>query len=273
MKSARRGSINIILILLLVLFSVKTFAQDSKDMASEAAQTTPNKDLNSGKSTEKKIVRVKRPPPPPRTLNSAFISSYSIYRFMQIFEDGNTYGYFNNQTGLNTPGSTYILSSFVLRSTENSRSQTDLQSFALGMYFYSPQINGFGLVGNYGYAGPATDTWRLGFYHVLSGTVGSFNFAFNNYLLSQNTSGTMGRYLNFYAISTAMGGVALAGNFTYTWNREAKDPFTVIAVDPALTFSIIQNLRGSIMYNYSKVSTVEKATSWVSVGIDFSQKF
>lgn len=260
----------------------QTDSSQSEPMSSASAPTKANsiakahvaqpRRLNSRASqTVKPRPKSNRPPEPPRSSYSLAPVSFTILRLMQLNQAGANASLLYSQTGLNTPGSTYLLSTIGLRSSTSARSLTDYSGFFAGLNFYSPQFSGFGLASTLSVAGASTDTWRGGPYHVFMTRLGSFSLITVNHLLLNNASGSIGRFLNLWLFSFAGGLISSIGSITYTWSNDSQPQVNTLSIDPTITLRIYQSLRLAVSYTHSRTGDISTSTS--GVGLEFNQSF
>ncbi len=235
-----------------------------KNVSSQKADTRPRPRPNSPRS-----------PAPPRSKNSPAPFSFSVFRFMQLNQADSISHQLFNQTGLNTPGATYLLSTFAFRTAGNARSFTDYSGFLAGLNFYSPQVSGFGLAATLSAAGANTDTWRGGPYHAFRAKWGSIGLFLVNHLLLNRMAESAGRFLSLWNISYAGGLVSSIGSISYSWNNDVAPAVSTISVDPTLSVRLYESVKLAVSYSFSNSfsNTGDVSSTTLGYGLEINQSF
>ncbi len=277
--------------LIISLSSVNLFAQADAESVQEqntdaigesSINSNSGSDLTLSVNSRKRVKSIEgrdkkqrpkseRPPEAPRSSYSPAPFSFSILRFLQLNQSGTNTGLFYTQTGLNTPGSTYLLTTLALASPASARSFTDYYGFSAGLNIYSPQIAGFGIASTLSVAGANTDTWRGGPYHAFMTRLADFNFFMFNHLLLNRTSDSSGRFLNLWILSFAEGLISAMGSISYTWNNDLQPQVNLLVVDNTVSIRVYQTIRFTLLYSQSQSGSIN--TSTTGAGLEINQRF
>ena len=234
----------------------------------ESAETNPPKVANSAK---KRAAKPKGPTPPPRTKYSVSPASFTVFRFMQTDQGGRSSAFLYNQTGLNTPGSTFLLATLSFRSDPQAQTVTDLASFNASLSFYTPQLSGFGLASAFSATGANTDTWRGGPYFAYLDKFGTLSFLLASHLLFTTASEDTGRFQTLWTLSYAGGLIASTGSVTYSWDNRNEQSLTTTSVSPVVSIKVYENLRFALLYTHSV--TGDTSTTTTGMGLELNQSF
>jgi hypothetical protein len=222
-------------------------------------------------SGQKRPRKVSAPNAPPKSKYSVVPFSFTFFRFMQTEQAGESSSLMYNQTGLNTPASTFLLSTFSLRTSSQARSSTDFSTFSSTLSFYSPQYSGLGLVGAFSSAGAGTDTWRGGPYFVFGSKFGTLGLIVVNHLVLTSATIETGRFYSLWSLAYANSLIVSTGTLTYSWDNQSQPNYTTTNFSPVVSIKLYQSLRFALLYNLS--ATGDRSTSSTGLGLEVYQSF
>jgi len=208
---------------------------------------------------------------PKKSRYSVVPFSFNLFRFMQTEQAGTSSSLMYNQTGMKTPGSTFLLATFSFRTDSQARSSTDFSTFSSNLGFYTPQLGGFGLVAAFSATGAGTDSWRGGPYFVFGSKFGSLGLIVVNHLVLTAPTIETGRLYSLWSLAYANSLIVSTGTLTYAWDNQSQPNTATTSFSPVISVKLYESLRFAFLYTLS--STGDRSTSTTGLGLEIYQSF
>jgi hypothetical protein len=202
--------------------------------------------------------------------HSVLSSSFAYFRFMENSNLDLKTGVVQNKTGLNLPGSTYLIATNTFRSTSGSQSNVDLQTFSTSYLFFSPHLYNTGLIGSFDSSGAGTQTGRMGVYFKLSWATDSTKGVIVPAVTVPKNGSKVGRMLILWLFNYREGLFIFDGSTSYLWNNEVDPKTSTASFDPAISIRIYESLRAVVTAAFSKTGDVVTKSSSYGLEMRFS---
>ncbi len=242
----------------------------------EVVPTAPSIKTKVQKKASKPVTKEASSSPPAnpnKTKNSFFPVSYT---FLRLLHSADNLGIWRAETGLNLPGSSYLITTYTFTSSKDSKNESDFRSYSLSGYLFSPHYFDLGLVGNYATAGSAASSaGRAGFYYWFAHKSENVTMVIAPVVVLNAMSSDAGKFVLFSSFNFFRGLVSFTPNVIYTWAELTKSTGTELALGYKLwdVFKLVVVNRTSKSSVTSSGQTTTTATSSNMFGMEINAVF
>lgn len=267
----KSNSVLVAFYILIYFFCFASYGQDTATLPNPSVTKTKVQKRSAKPVT--KEVSSNLPVNSNKTRNSFFPVSYT---FLRLLHSTDNFGTWRAETGLNLPGSSYLITTYTFTSSKDSKNESDFRSYSLSGYLFSPHYYDLGLVGNYASAGSAASSaGRAGFYYWFSYKSENVTMVLAPVIVLNAMSSDAGKFVLFSSFSFFRGLISFTPNVIYTWAELSKSTGTELALGYKLwdVFKLVVVSRTSKSSVTSLGQTTTAATSSNMLGLEINTVF